>query len=144
MGDTLPVTESREVRIKEISKKASNIGEPERIASASGGALLCLAGIRKGGLSGLGFIVGGLALLQRGISGHCAAYEQLGLSSTKDTILDHAAVVAITVNAPREKVYAAWRKFEDHSKFFDYVSSVETIDTWTTRWTAEGSGREVS
>jgi hypothetical protein len=59
--------------------KAVNVGKTERgISMAIGGALLAQAFRRRTPL-GAALGLGGLALLARGASGHCALYQQLGV-----------------------------------------------------------------
>src|SRR6478609_6037569 len=59
-----------------------NVGHNERVYSAGAGGLLALLGLKRGGLGGLLMIGAGAALVRRGYSGHCPAYEKLGMRST--------------------------------------------------------------
>lgn len=43
----------------------------------------------------------------------------------------------VTINRPRQEVYAAWRDFTQFPQFMDNVRSVEMIDARTARWTIE-------
>lgn len=58
-----------------------NVGEIERIASGFVGAGLVAAGLRRGSLAGTVLALAGGALVYRGVSGHCMAYEALGIST---------------------------------------------------------------
>ncbi len=56
-----------------------NLGDIERAASVAGGAALILNGLARPSLLHT-FLAGlGVALLQRGLSGHCAVYHALGI-----------------------------------------------------------------
>src|SRR5688500_6266360 len=61
--------------------KAQNIGEAERWGSVLGGAALLLAGLQRGRLGGLVVGLIGGSLLYRGYTGHCHAYDALGIDT---------------------------------------------------------------
>ncbi len=44
---------------------------------------------------------------------------------------------SVTINAPRQEVYARWRDFSRFPDFMDNVRSVEKLDDDTSRWTIE-------
>ena len=44
---------------------------------------------------------------------------------------------SVTINRPRQEIYAAWRDFTRFPDFMDNVRSVEMIDQKTARWTIE-------
>lgn len=52
---------------------------------------------------------------------------------------------SITVNLPREQVYAFWRNFSNFPQFMHYIESVEQLAENETRWTAKGpAGAQVT
>jgi uncharacterized membrane protein len=59
----------------------TNVGEAERVASVMGGAVLALLGLTRGGLTGSAMAIGGGALVYRGVTGHCDAYQALGIDT---------------------------------------------------------------
>lgn len=59
----------------------TNVGETERALSVAGGGALLGAGLKKGGAGGLLLLLAGGALVQRGLTGHCAIYDALGKST---------------------------------------------------------------
>jgi len=65
---------------REHSVSHINVGDTERWLSAIGGGALLLYGLRRS-LGSLTLAVGGGMLLYRGVTGHCKAYESLGLNS---------------------------------------------------------------
>lgn len=51
---------------------------------------------------------------------------------------------SVTVNAPREKLYAFWRDFTNHPRFMKYVESVQILDDRHSHWTmAMPAGRRI-
>ena len=126
-----------------------NVGRTERIASAVGGAALAAAGARERGVRGtlLGLI--GLALVHRGVSGHCAVYGTMGVDTAhparrgrlpEDAAEDAAISVSASVNVarPAEELYAFWRDFRNAPRYMDRIVRVEVLDELRSRWTASG------
>jgi uncharacterized membrane protein len=58
-----------------------NVGTGERIASGFAGAALLANGILRPSILNAVLAVGGAALLQRGLTGHCALYQRLGIDT---------------------------------------------------------------
>jgi Protein of unknown function (DUF2892) len=58
-----------------------NVGTVERWASLAGGAALVVNGIVRPSLLNTILAVGGAALLQRGVTGHCAIYGRFGINT---------------------------------------------------------------
>jgi len=58
-----------------------NVGPNERAASSVGGAILAGLGVGRGGLGGLALAAIGGALIYRGITGHCSAYQAAGVNT---------------------------------------------------------------
>ena len=67
-----------------------NVGQAERWGSVVGGAALVWAGLRTGRLNGLILGAMGAGLMYRGVTGHCTAYEALGIDSA-----EHSEATAI-------------------------------------------------
>lgn len=59
----------------------SNVGTAERIGSSIAGAALIARAIARPSLARLIVAVGGWTLLQRGLTGHCALYQALGIGA---------------------------------------------------------------
>jgi hypothetical protein len=64
-----------------MAASAINVGKAERIGSAVGGAVLVLRAIARPSFGRIVGAIGGAALLQRGLSGHCSLYDSLGLDT---------------------------------------------------------------
>ncbi len=52
---------------------------------------------------------------------------------------------SVTINKPREELYAFWREFPNLARFMDNVASIERLDAERSRWTVKApAGTEVS
>ena len=127
-----------------------NVGITEREVSIVAGALAGWMALRDP-LSFRGIVMGGLAfgLIKRGLSGHCALYESLGLDSRK--ALDQSTAEpeeysqkaihveeSITINKSADDLYAFWRNLENLPKFMEHVKEVRTIDDKHSHWKTRG------
>lgn len=119
-----------------------NVGSVERVASITGGALLTGLGIRKGGVGGIMAILSGLALIHRGATGHCALSSALGREPCSSTTVPEPVHVhvSITVNKPREEVYAYWRAVENLPKFMRHLTQVNQTNDRRSHWEAKVPG----
>ncbi len=61
-----------------------NVGDTERTASVVAGGLVVLYGLSKLSLTTTIAAVAGVALLYRGLTGHCSTYQALDLSTACD------------------------------------------------------------
>ncbi len=130
------------------SSSSVNVHRAERWASIAGGALLAYAGTKRGWTGKLLLGTAGGALLYRGATGHCPAYEQAGISTAEPQEGSHvgqgadgrAKAVevdeAVTVARPREEVYRFWRELENLPRFMRHIESVEALGEKRSRWTA--------
>jgi hypothetical protein len=66
---------------RSTSAGETNVGTYERWASVVGGGLLTGYGLTRGSLGGLVLAGLGGALVYRGVTGHCAGYAALGIST---------------------------------------------------------------
>ncbi len=62
-----------------MAANAINVGNAERIGSVIGGTALVLRALARPTPARVIGAIGGAALLQRGLTGHCALYNRLGL-----------------------------------------------------------------
>lgn len=60
-----------------------NVNQVERYASAIVGGYLALKGLGRGTIPGLAIAGLGYILVQRGITGHCGLYEQMGVNTNQ-------------------------------------------------------------
>ena len=133
---------------------ARNVSETERIASALGGGLLALYGLRERGLPGALLALAGGALVHRGVTGHCQVYGALGMSTAEGTeggllekkhgraaVLDASKAIkverAVSVNLPAQELYRFWRNFENLPRIMDHLESVTVLDDRRSHWKAK-------
>ncbi|HVU53661.1 MAG TPA: SRPBCC family protein [Puia sp.] len=108
------------------------LGKTERAISAVGGSLLLYFVSRKHKRESLLLMAGGY-LLYRAVSGKCPV---------SDTIRGNARVhpsnvnvrTQVTVNRPREEVYAFWRRLENLPLFMRHIESVDELDDTVSAW----------
>jgi uncharacterized membrane protein len=142
--------------IKSDAPPLLNVSFPERVASVAVGTVVLLAAARRRPLLALVLGVSGLAMLRRGATGHCDLYQALDINSQEGRFSGHGhssghaasgrgtpdhlatkVVESITVQRPREKIYAFWRNLENLPRFMRHVKYVEVLDAKRSRWTVE-------
>jgi len=124
-----------------------NVGQTERALSAVAGGALAVAGLRMRSLPGLLLAALGGGLVYRGVTGHCRAYEALGVNTADDTGADaepaapeeyfeHGIHVeqSMTVERTPWDLYAFWRNFENLATFLHHVESVKVLDDKRSHW----------
>ncbi|MGE3538779.1 MAG: SRPBCC family protein [Candidatus Tectimicrobiota bacterium] len=115
-----------------------NVGNLERLGSLVGGGALMLYGLRRS-LGSIALLLGGGALLYRGLSGHCAVYETLDVSTAKDPTSPGVLLEAtVTIHKPVEEVYRFWRQVENHPRFLQHLEAARSIENGRSRWSARG------
>lgn len=118
-----------------------NVGTIERwVSSIAGGALTTL-GVRRSGLLGAALAVTGGSLIWRGMTGHCATYQMLGVDRSSQSAAPTANNIdvekSVTINRSPEELYQFWRNFENLPQFMNHLESVTTIDTKRSHWVAK-------
>jgi uncharacterized membrane protein len=112
-----------------------NLNWPERYISIATGVKLAYSGIRhlfsSPFLSILKVGAGGY-LLNRGITGHCELYKQIGKNSTDPINVNIRS--SFTVNKPRIEVYNFWRKLDNLPLFMNHLERVEILDDERSHW----------
>lgn len=113
-----------------------NVGEAERWLSVIGGGALLVHGLRRS-FGSLMLAVGGGMLIYRGVTGHCTAYQSLGLNTASSEGAGVVVEAAVTVNKPVTEVYRFYRNLENHPRFVTHLQSVQTIDSNRSHWVAK-------
>jgi uncharacterized membrane protein len=125
---------------------STNMSQPERIASTAAGAVLTLWGLSRQSIPGLLIAGAGGVMLYRGISGHCPAYEALGVdtahpsaAASPNDYFEHGIQVqqSFTIGKQPWELYAFWRDFTNLPRFMRHLESVEVLDEKRSRWTAK-------
>jgi len=130
-----------------------NVGQTERRISTIAGGALAVLGLTRGSFPGLVLAGLGGAMVFRGLSGHCHAYEALGIDTNDDApaepreYFEHGVHVeqVVTVMKSADELYRFWRNFENLPRFMSHLESVQVLDDRRSRWTAKGpAGSNVS
>lgn len=129
-----------------------NVAQPERVASAVGGAALALYGLRRRDMGGAALALIGAALVHRGATGHCMVYEAMGLDTAhgstglrkqhgRGAVLDASRAIrvehAVIVNRPAPELFRFWRNFENLPRVMTHLESVEVLSDTRSRWRAK-------
>jgi uncharacterized membrane protein len=118
-----------------------NVGDTERLVSAAMGAILGLLGLARRNLTGLVITSVGGALLYRGATGRCYAYEALGIDTADETAKQRArqgfrVVHSVLIGKSPEALYSYWRKLDNLPNIMTHLESVRVIDDRRSHWTA--------
>ena len=118
---------------------AMNVGTPERIVSALGGAALTVMALRDiKSPAGVSMLLTGGFLLVRGLSGYCAVNNALGRNTARKPGSPVEVATTVSLDKPRSEVYSFWRKLENLPRFMKHLEAVEEIDQTRSKWTAKG------
>ena len=124
----------------------TNIGSPERWATAIAGGTMATYGLIRRSPASLTLAAVGAYLVYRGATGHCAAYSAAGINKAADTpeaVRTHLGesgtkvAHAVTVNKPIEELYAYWRDFANLPRIMDHLESVTVQDDGHSHWVAK-------
>jgi uncharacterized membrane protein len=129
-------------------REPANLGSAERAFSTVGGLALAAWGTRRraSGLGALASCAAGAFLAWRGASGRCPVYEALGLSSAEGVRPFRVAPLArevrgaITIQRPRDEVYAFFRALPHLPQFRHEVRAVTVNGDGSTHWVVEPLG----
>jgi uncharacterized membrane protein len=125
--------------------RGKNVDDLERVMSIIGGTALALFGLRRFSLTRLGLAAFGAKLIHRGITGHCPAYQRLGVSTAResDGVRGNLGIKverSIVVYAPLDKVHRFWRNLANLPRFMDHLEEVQVLDARRSHWIARGPG----
>lgn len=119
-----------------------NIQEKERMLSGLVGGALLISGLKNKKLGPVRAIASA-ALLHRAITGHCYAFEFLGIRTAPTSAalpyeLGVRARAATTINQPKDMVFRFWRQLENLPIFMRHLESVRETDEIHSEWVAIG------
>ena len=122
-----------------------NLGPAQRLFSISTGIALVINGLRRPGPGGLAQVALGLAASWRGYTGVCklthaldhTAYEHF-MQHDSDWQSSKAVSRSVTVNRPREEVFAFFADPQNLARLLPWIDAVEILDAHSARWTAKG------
>jgi uncharacterized membrane protein len=125
-----------------------NVGEVERWASAIGGGALALYGLTRGNLPGVALALLGASLVYRGTTGHCYAYQAMGVNTATGEAENpnvsvrggHGVKVekSITINRTPEELFRFWRNFENLPRVMSHLEAVQVTGDNRSHWVAKG------
>jgi uncharacterized membrane protein len=135
-------------------RKGRNINEKERwlsLAAGIGLAAYAANGLIRKRATGTDLALAALggALIKRGTTAHCDAYQMLGIntssagSDTRGALGGRAGIhvdESVTINQPVEMLYRFWRNLENLPRFMRHLESVERVTDTLSRWQAKGPG----
>lgn len=125
--------------IKKLARELHmNVPDNERAVSAIAGAGLCALGLAEGrsGIARLLLLGLGAALVHRGVSGHCAMYQQLdmdrrhsggGMPESHGTKVEES----IEIRCSPEALYDFWRNLEQLPRVMRHVESVRVMEEYS-------------
>jgi len=136
---TIPrAQQTRAIEYHRLTDSYVNVGNFERVLSVIGGGALALYGLRRS-LGHLMLMLGGGALIYRGLTGHCEAYHTMGITTANQEPSQSSMLEAtITVNKPAPEVYRFWRHLENHPRFMKHLESVISLGEKRSHWVARG------
>jgi len=143
--DTFNPNYSKMLQTEHIVPPASgsshiNVGKPERVISAVGGAALTMLGLRSSGGAGLLMTLAGGAMLFRGITGYCFVNQAIGRDTAEEEDISAEIIRTITVERPRTEVYQFWRMLENLPRFMEHLDSVRQDGPQRSHWKAKIPG----
>lgn len=115
-----------------------NVGQRERaISMVMGGTLMALAMRQRSA----GLALASAGLLHRGATGHCYAYQALGIDTARDqqqhrATSEYAAHVerSMTIGKPAQELYALWRDPQNLRKIMEHFAEVSATGETTAHW----------
>jgi len=121
-----------------------NVGNSERVVSLAAGSIVALLGLSRRSLPGVALATVGAGLIYRGATGHCPAYDRLGINTAEEEQDDEAQLArrgihvenAFLINRSAEELYRYWRNFENLPRIMTHVESVSVTDDRRSHWVA--------
>ena len=142
---TEAVSTQRSGQAEASRKRQQNVGNGERLVSASAGAILIMKGLGRRDLIGLLVAGAGGALAYRGATGHCHTYQALGIDTASDNASEDQSAedrgtrisLSMLISKSPEELYAYWRNFENLPNIMTHLESVRVLDDRRSHWVAK-------
>jgi uncharacterized membrane protein len=123
-----------------------NVGGQERLASILAGGALAAFGVTRRSVPGWMLAALGAYGIYRGISGHCPAYQALGIDGTQSgraqprDFFERGIHVSqsVIINKPARELFDYWRELSNLPHIMSHLKSVEVIDDCRSHWVAKG------
>ena len=124
-----------------------NVNQTERWISGLAGGALAIYGLTRGNLPGVALALLGASLVYRGTTGHCYAYQAMGVNTaggeTENPNVSvrggHGVKVekSITINRTPEELFRFWRNFENLPRVMSNLESVQVTGDNRSHWVAK-------
>lgn len=121
-----------------VKKITKNVGATERVISLALGAWVTYRALRDLRYRSVPALASGAYLLVRGGLGYCPISRWLGKKDFNNPAINLRAVM--TVNRPREMVYAYWRNLTNLPSFMAHLKEVVETDESHSHWVIEMPG----
>jgi uncharacterized membrane protein len=136
----------------EFDGHRTNIGEVQRMLSATAGVISLVSGLSRRNWAGVALAMVGGGLLYRAISGYCPAFGAVGIDTSSDyrrarpndtsrlgrrkVRTDRATKMqrAIAINRPPNDLYQFWRSLDNLPRIMKHLDSVEVINDQMSHW----------
>lgn len=160
---------TRQAAERDEPRAWTNVNSVERALSVAAGGALAAYALRRRDTTGLVLGLLGGVLLERGVTGHCPAYDMLGVSSAgpgggiardedAGVVQQHGRAAALDAQKAarversvtiygqsRAAIYGYWRQLENLPRIFKHLESVTVHDAQRSHWVAKApAGRTVS
>lgn len=133
---------------EELTKQQGvNVGETERWVSAIGGGALALYGLTRGNFPGVALALLGAGAIYRGTTGHCYAYDMLGVNTAGNESDNPNVSVrggrgvkvekSLTINREPAELFSFWRNFENLPRFMKHLEEVRVTGEGRSHWVAK-------
>jgi uncharacterized membrane protein len=134
---------------QEEQQPGVNVGNTERLLTGAVGGVLLLTALRRSLPSLMAAGIGGM-LVYRAVSGHCSAYEAMGIDTAHEDQDQNGAAPeeyfnrgihvaeSYVVQKSPEELYNFWKNFENLPRFMRNLESVTKIDETRSHWVAVG------
>ena len=123
-----------------LISKQTNVGDNERMISAASGGLLAYYGLRYHSVPGLALAAAGGYLLFRAATGYCPINETTDRDTADKNHLSLEITRSLTINKPREELYAYWRQLENLPTFMKHLQEVRQTGEKQSHWVAKVPG----
>lgn len=124
-----------------------NVHPIERMFSTGLGLSFMLMALLRRGFVGAGLGGLGVALIHRGMTGHCPMYTALRVSTAHGVRGPSASVPhgqgirvrhTVTIRRSPAELYQFWRRLENLPRFMRHIESVTVLDPQRSRWRVQG------
>lgn len=108
-----------------------------RLASLVGGAALITLAARDRSWRGIGLALAGAPLVWRGATGNWPAVPRSVVERLPESLsepMPATVETSVTINRPRQELWAFWRKLENLPRFMRHLESVEELGDGRSRW----------